>query len=120
MISEAQPNGWGLIPLDRALIGGAQPLHGWWAPDALRYIKGVGAAGSRNEVRRAPKPHSTNPRPSDRLAQWRREAPPRRHLSTAVPPSSDNAGGGPKEDAIYFTETSTPWTPPDPLPPMTV
>jgi hypothetical protein len=43
--------------LDRALIGGAQPIHGWWAPDALRYIKkGVGAAGTRSKVRRAPKP----------------------------------------------------------------
>jgi hypothetical protein len=27
------------FPLDRALIGGAQPIHGWWAPDALRYKK---------------------------------------------------------------------------------
>ena len=35
--SQAQPNGWGLFPLDRALIGGAQPIHGWWASDALRY-----------------------------------------------------------------------------------
>jgi hypothetical protein len=44
-------------PLDRALIGGAQPLHGWWAPDALCYIKkGVGAAGSCDEVRCAPNP----------------------------------------------------------------
>jgi len=35
--SQAQPNAWGLFPLDRALIGGTQPIHGWWAPDALRY-----------------------------------------------------------------------------------
>jgi len=35
--SQTQTNDWGLFPLDRALIGGAQPIHGWWAPDALRY-----------------------------------------------------------------------------------
>jgi hypothetical protein len=33
--------------LDRALIGGTQPIHGWWASDALRYKKkGVGTAGT--------------------------------------------------------------------------
>jgi hypothetical protein len=45
------------FPLDHALIGGAQPIHGWWAPDVLRYKKkGVGAAGTRPKVRRALNP----------------------------------------------------------------
>jgi hypothetical protein len=77
--SQAQPNGWGLSPLDRALIGGAQPIYGWWAPDALRYKKkewGTQARKSRFAVHST---HSTNPRPSDRLcavASRRTTAPP--------------------------------------------
>jgi hypothetical protein len=66
-------------------------------------------------------PHSTNPRPSDRLAQWRREAPPRRLRSTPSPSSSGSAAGGPKVAVIYIgaTPTPSPWTPPGLLPPPT-
>ena len=32
-----------LVPWIRALIGGAQPLHGWWAPVAQHHKREVGA-----------------------------------------------------------------------------
>ena len=115
-------NGWGLFPLDRALIWGAQPIYGWWALDALHYInrsRGLQAHNTKFVVRR--QTLLTSPRPSDRLAQWRREAPPRRLHSTPSPPSSISAGGGSK-DEIYVIAASTlsPWTPPDPLSPETL
>jgi hypothetical protein len=67
------------FPLGRVLIGGAQPIHGWWAPDALRYKKeewGPQALDPRLAVLST---HSTNPRPSDRhcaVASGRTTAPP--------------------------------------------
>ena len=45
----------------RALIGGAQPQHGWWAPVTQRNIKRWGAGGTRYEVRREPATPPTHP-----------------------------------------------------------
>jgi hypothetical protein len=39
-------------PLNCALIGGAQPIDGWWAPVAQRYKDEVGASGTSDEVHR--------------------------------------------------------------------
>jgi hypothetical protein len=39
-------------PLTCGLIGGAQPIDGWWAPVAQRYKEEVGANGTGHEVRR--------------------------------------------------------------------
>jgi hypothetical protein len=40
-------------PLNRALIGGAQPNHGWWPPIAQRYKEEGGGRGTRYEVHRS-------------------------------------------------------------------
>ena len=37
-------------PLIRALIGIAQPFHGWWAPIAQHHKKGGGGRGTRHEI----------------------------------------------------------------------
>jgi len=107
------------FPMDRALIGGAQPIHGWWAPDALRYKKRSGAR--RHATLSSPCTHLTPQTLGHPIgfAQWRREAP-LRHSPT--PPSSVSAGGGPKDDGIYSATASTlsTWTPPDPLSPGTL
>ena len=88
----------------------------------LRYKYRSGGRRHTNLSLPCTQPHSKNPRSSDRLAQWRREAPPRRLRSTLSPPSSGSAAGGPKAAVIYIATTSTPspWTPPDLLPPLTV
>ena len=84
----------------------------------------IGVGGYRHNtkfvVRRQNPTHI--PRPSDRLVQWRREAPPRRLRPTPSPPSSVSVGGGPKDDGIYCVTTSTPspWMLPYLLPPTTV
>jgi hypothetical protein len=49
------PNG-PLGPLVSRPDRGRPTLDGWWAPVTLRYIKEVGATGSRHEVRRQPQP----------------------------------------------------------------
>jgi hypothetical protein len=49
------PNG-PLGPLVSRPDRGRPTLYGWWAPVTLRYIKEVGATGSRHEVRRQPQP----------------------------------------------------------------
>ena len=42
---------WGQLgPWIRALIGGAQPFHGWWALVAQRHKKRGGGWGTRHEV----------------------------------------------------------------------
>jgi hypothetical protein len=64
---------WALIPRpDR----GRPTLHGWWAPVALRYIKGVGANGSRYEVHRSHCSHLQTLFRSESVRSQRREAPP--------------------------------------------
>jgi hypothetical protein len=56
LISTSRPTG----PLTCALIGGAQPIDGWWAPIAQCYKEDVGASGTRYEVRRcSQRPHLT-------------------------------------------------------------
>jgi hypothetical protein len=66
------------VPLSRALIGGAQPLHGWWAPvtSAYKEVGGPDAHSTRFTVRRSPPPT----RPTDLgFALGRREVSSRRH-----------------------------------------
>jgi hypothetical protein len=78
----------GAFPLDRALIGGAQPIHGWWAPDALRYKKEEWGPRARQPRLAVHSTHSTNPRPSDRLcavASGRTTAPPLYYSFPTVP-----------------------------------
>jgi hypothetical protein len=63
----------------RALIGGVPARSSWWAPVALRHIKGGG--GQRHTARESPAPqppHRYNPNPSRSRgeAQQRREASP--------------------------------------------
>jgi hypothetical protein len=43
---------WPTGPLTCVLIGGAQPIDGWWTPVAQRYKEEVGASGTRYEVYR--------------------------------------------------------------------
>jgi hypothetical protein len=72
---------WALIPRpDR----GRQTLNGWWAPVALRYIKGVGAGGSMYEVHHSHHFHLQTLFRSERVRSQRREAPPVFTAATAT------------------------------------
>src|SRR3954466_10611889 len=78
-------------PLNRALIGGAQPNSGWWAPVAALY-KEVG--GRTHTVRGSPFAAAPTDIPSDLgFSVGRREAPPPPPLPTS-PPSPSSHGQG--------------------------
>jgi hypothetical protein len=85
----------------RALVGGAQPIHGWWAPIAQCYKERVGATARSTRFTAPPHtPHPTNPnRPEGGKLRHRRRRGPllgsdapgviaRRSTASYVTPSS--------------------------------
>ena len=68
MISTNRPNDL-LGPWINALIGGVQPLHGWWAPVAQHYKKRCGDQGSKDEVDR-----SCRDPPTENLTRYKESA----------------------------------------------
>ena len=87
MISTNWPNGQ-LGLWIHALIGGAQPFHGWWAPVTQHHKKGGGGQGTRHEVhlsRQTPHLQSLNPNRSKRgAASEGKTATRHRRLCTAA------------------------------------
>jgi hypothetical protein len=68
---------------------GRPTLDGWWPPVTLRYIKEVGATGSRYEVRRQPHTPPTFPSPIYRERSSDGKLRRRRHFLDHRCPSAD-------------------------------
>ena len=74
--------------LTRALIGGAQPMEGWWAPVAQPHKREVRTSDTTDEVRCRHCSPPQNPNPIREGGLQRREAPPRHHRSAVTTTSS--------------------------------
>ena len=89
--------------LTRALIGGAQPMEGWWAPVARPHKREVRTSGTMERFAGRHCSPPRNPNPIREGGLQRREAPPALPLHCVSPPCL-HCTGRRRPERIYTTE----------------